>query len=261
MAALLSNGADIALMGPEQAIYAEANGAPDVPKIFGQLTKRDGSFLIGRTNQPNFMWSDLAGSEIIAGRRGGVPAMTLEYALNQNGLYDGDNITLNYDIAFNNMGPAFIGGIGDYVTMFDPAATELITAGSGYMLASVGQEAGEVPFTAFMAKSSYITKNKEIIKSFLRAIIRGYNYLTAANVDEVVSALKPSFNTTSDASLRASVINYRNIDAWSSTPIMSESAYNRLITIMTNAGELSTSVAYSSVVDNRYATQVMLEFA
>lgn len=259
MTALLTGSADIGLLGPEQAIYAVAGESPDVPVIFGQLTKRDGSFLIGRNDVDNFVWSDLEGKEIIAGRQGGMPAMALEYALNNNGLYNGDNITLNYDIEFNNMGPAFIGGTGDYVTMFDPSATELVNNNTAYNLASVGLEAGEVPFTAFMALDSYISDNEDVIEGFLTALVKGYNYLMVETLDNVVQALKPSFATTSDSSLESSVANYRSIDAWSSSPVMSESAYNRLIDVITNAGVLTQSVDFDDVVDNTYAKNVMLQ--
>lgn len=259
MTALLSGAADIGLMGPEAAIYNVAEGNPDAPKVFGQLTKRDGSFLIGRTASDNFKWSDLSGKEIIAGRRGGAPAMTLEYALNLNGLYNGVNVTLNFDVEFNNMGPAFQGGTGDYVTMFEPAASELVAAGNAHILASVGLAAGEVPFTAFMATESYLTKNKDKATSFLRAIIRGYTYLTTANMDDVIDALAPSFTTLTRDGLRASIQSYKDIDAWVSTPVMAESAYNRLITVMSNAGYLANPVAFQDVVDNTIASQLMLE--
>ena len=118
MTALLSNSADIALLGPETGIYTLSGGAKDYPIIFAQLTKRDGSFLVSRKSEPNFKWSDLIGKEIIAGRRGGSPAMSLEYALNKNGLFNGENVTLNFDIQFNLTTAAFESGTGDYVTMF-----------------------------------------------------------------------------------------------------------------------------------------------
>lgn len=258
MTALVSDSADIGLCGPEAAIYVVAQGSSDVPVVFGQLTKRDGSFIVGR-NDIDFHWSDLLGTEILAGRRGGVPAMTLEYALNQNGLYDGQNITLNYDVAFNNMAPAFQSGIGDYTTLFEPTASEFAANGFGYILASVGQEAGEVPFTAFMSMNSYLEQNTNKVKGFLRAIYKGYTFLTTADVEDVVDALEPSFEGTSRDLLRYSVNSYKAIDAWASTPVMSESAYNRLITIMTNAGELTTPVAFADVVDNTLASEVMLE--
>lgn len=260
MTALISNQADIGLMGPEAAIYVIQQGGDIAPKVFGQLTKRDGSFLVGRTANPNFKWSDLEGKEIIAGRRGGVPAMTLEYALNKNNLYDGQNVTLLYNIQFDNMASAFMSGIGDYVTLFEPLASSVVAENQGYILASVGQEAGEVPFTAFMATSNYINKNPEKIKAFLRAVYRGYMFLTTADVEDVVEVLhKEHFKTTSKESLTYCVINYRDIDAWSATPIMSKTAYERLITIMTNAGELTTPVPFEDVVDNSFAIEVMQE--
>ncbi len=259
MAALLSGSADIALLGPEAAIYNVAQGNPDAPKVFGQLTKRDGSFLVGRTAQPNFKWSDLEGKEIIAGRRGGVPAMTLEYALNLNGLYDGVNVTLNYDIPFATTAAAYVGGTGDYVTIFEPTASQIQSDGQGYIVSSVGLAAGTVPFTAFTATQRYLNNNRDQAKAFLRAIIRAYNFLTTATLDEVVDALAPSFPDASRASLVASVESYRLIDAWSSSPVMAESDFKRLITIMESAGELDADVAFASVVDNSIARELMLE--
>lgn len=259
MTALISGSADIALLGPETAVYVASQGKEDLPIIFGQLTKRDGSFLIGRTADPDFEWSSLEGSEIIAGRRGGSPAMTLEYVLRNHGLIDGENITLRYDIEFNNTTTAFQSGTGDYVTAFEPAATELTKTGNAHILASVGQDAGEVPFTCFMANRSYINKNKDQVKSFLRAVMKGYEFIVNSKVEDVVDALVPSFDSSSRESLKQCIEAYVEIDAWMSTPAMSESAYNRLLTIMTQAGELTENVAFNTIVDNTIANELIAE--
>jgi NitT/TauT family transport system substrate-binding protein len=260
MTALLSGGADIALLGPETAVYVAAEGAQNLPIIFGQLTKRDGSFLVGRNSEPDFEWSDLAGKEIIGGRRGGNPAMSLQYAVELAGLTVGTGVgqaNINLDVAFNLVVGAFDGGQGDYCTMFEPVASEFVAAGKGYIVASVGEQSGEIPFTCFMAKQSYINNNPDKIERFLRAVMRGYNYLMAANDEQIVAALKPSFSTTPDSLIVSSVRNYIRIDAWNSTPVMSLSAFNRLQTIMENAGELDEHVAFNTIVDNKYAEKVM----
>ena len=259
MTALLSGSTDIGLMGPETAVYVAAQGKKDLPKVFGQLTKRDGSFLIGRTPNENFKWTDLEGTEIIAGRRGGMPAMALEYALKKNGLVDGENVTLRYDIEFNNTTTAFQGGTGDYVTAFEPAASQLVAAGNAYVVASVGEESGEVHFTCFMANESYIDKNKDRVKAFLRAVMKGYNFIMTADVEDVIDALVPSFDTSSRQELKNCIESYKGIDAWVSSPAMTEDAYNRLITIMTDAGELEQNVPFSTIVDNTIANEVMAE--
>lgn len=256
MTALVSKSADISLMGPEATIYVANQGKQDMPVVFGQLTKRDGSFIIGRENTTNFSWDLLSGKEILGGRRGGVPAMTLEYAIEKNNV---QNCTINYDVAFDNLTSAFIGGTGDFVTAFEPTATSIVESGKGYILASVGAETGEIPYTAFTANSSYISANTDKIKNFLRAIMKGYNYLITANIDDVVSALSPSFEGTSTASLKNSVQKYIEIDAWNSTPVMSEVAYNNLVKIMKNAGSLTTDVEFSKVVDNSYALAILNE--
>ncbi len=260
MAALTSGSADIGLMGPEAAIYVVEQGKNDAPVVFGQLTKRDGSFIVGRNEVTNFKWSDFSNKEILGGRSGGVPAMTLEYALRQNGLIHGDNVTINYDVEFASMAAAFIGGVADYVTLFEPLASQLVADNRGHIVASVGEMAGEVPFTAFMANQSYLNNNKDIVKKFLRAIMRGYNYLLTASIDDIANTIRTTyFETSSVEILKESLTNYRNIDAWAESPIMKTSAYDRLITIMTQAGRLTESVPFANVVDNSIAIEVMQE--
>lgn len=261
MTALISNSADVALLGPETAVYVVNEGASNTPVIFGQLTKRDGSLLIGRNPEPDFQWSNLVGKEIIGGRRGGSPAMALQYAIEKvNNLpigTDPDKVNINLDVAFNLVVGAFEAGTGDYCTMFEPTASEYVAAGKGYVVASVGEECGEVPFTCFMAMRSYINKNEGQIEAFLRAVMKGYNYLMNATDDEIYEALAPSFSTSTRSSIVTSVQTYKRIDAWMSSPAMEESAYNRLLAIMTNAGELDKNVDFSKVVDNSYANRVM----
>jgi NitT/TauT family transport system substrate-binding protein len=262
MNALLSKTADLALLGPETAVYVVAEGARNAPVIFGQLTKRDGSFLVGRTNETNFSWTNLANKEIIGGRRGGSPAMSLQYGIEQAGLTIGTGTgeaNINLDVAFNLVVSAFESGQGDYCTMFEPVASEYVAAGKGYIVASVGEQSGEIPFTCFMALQSYIDKNEAKIEGFLRAVSRAYNYLVQANDEQIIAALKPSFSTTADSLIISSVRNYIRIDAWKSTPVMSSADYQRLLTIMINAGELEEDKAplFADVVNNSYAENVM----
>lgn len=258
MTALVSKSADIALMGPEATIYVAEQGKSDMPVVFGQLTQRDGSFLIGREKVDNFNWDILANKEVLGGRQGGVPAMTLEYAIEKNNV---QNCTINYDVAFDNLTSAFIGGTGDFVTAFEPAASQLVSSGHGYILTSIGAETGEIPYTAFTANRSYIDNNEETIKNFLRAIMKGYNYLMSADIDDIVAVLKPSFDGTTDSMLRTSIEAYMEIDSWARTPVMSKVAYDNLIRIIMNAGKLDEAVPFEDVVDNSYAQSILADLA
>ena len=244
MAAVLSDGADIGFCGPEAAIYVAIGGSNDQPKVFGQLTKRDGSFLVGRSDEPDFEWSDLEGKEILAGRKGGVPAMTFEYALKEQGV----NATLNYDVAFNMMTAAFESGVADYCTMFEPTASEYVAQGKGYIVASVGQESGEVPYTCFIAKQSYIDENPEKIEGFLRAVTKATKYVTETDSATVAQQLVPYFDGTSVSSLEVSLDSYKAIDAWVTDMAMKESAFTRLQDIIESAGELERRVEFGEIV-------------
>lgn len=263
MSALTSNSADIGLMGPEASVYVINQGKKDQPVVFGQLTKRDGSFLIGRKNFTNFQVTDITGGAvtlsedqrpvILAGRAGGVPAMTLAYMLKQNGLIDGRNITLRYDVPFDSMTAAYLGNVGDYVTAFEPVASSIVDQGKGYNLASVGSLSGEIPYTCFTANSSFISKNPDKINKFLRAIIKGYNFIATASADEVADALAPSFAGTSKESLKNSFLAYKNIDAWSNNLVMKKDAYDKLLDIILENNIIEKRIDFDKVVNNSYA--------
>lgn len=253
MAAVLSGDADIGFCGPEAALYVVIGGSNDVPSVIGQLTKRDGSFLVSRVDEPDFEWTDLKGKEILAGRKGGVPAMTFEYVLNQNGLTDGVDVTLNFDVQFNLMTSAFEAGTADYCTMFEPVASEYEAAGKGYVVASVGEESGEVPYTCFMAKDSWLEDHSEEATGFLRAVMKALKYLNETPSETAAPYLLPYFESTSAQSLAISIESYRGIDAWQTDLKMTEEGFTRLQDIIENAGELERRVALGELVDNSYA--------
>lgn len=257
MTALLSGQADIALMGPETVVYVINQGRNDHPVVFGQLTKRDGSFLVGRNNEPNFDWSNLNGKHLIAGRRGGSPAMSLQLALEKNGYNINEDVNFDLSVAFNMTVPAFTGGTGDYVTVFEPTASQLVENGQGHIIAAVGQESGEIPFTAFAATQSYLTENKEICTKFLKAVVKGYNFIMNSSIESVAESLVGSFPDTSKQNIISSITNYKTIDAWSSNPLLTQDSFNRLQDMLENCGELTQRVNYSKAIYTEIANEVM----
>ena len=253
MAAVLSGDADIGFCGPEAALYVAIGGSSDVPEVFGQLTKRDGSFLVSRKDEPDFKWTDLKGSEILAGRKGGVPAMTFEYVLNNNNLFDKTDLTLNFDVAFNLMTSAFEAGTADYCTMFEPVASEYEAAGKGYVVASVGEASGEVPYTCFMAKRSWLKKHGEKADCLLRAVTKAIKYINDHSADTVAPYLTAYFESTSVQSLATAVQSYKGIDAWVTHMAMTEDSFSRLQDIIDNAGELERRVGFNELIETTRA--------
>ena len=116
MTSVLTGEVEIGLAGPEASIYVLLEGPENAPKIFAQLTRRDGNFLMGRTDE-DFSWENLRGKTIIGGRKGGVPEMTLEYVMKQNGIIPQEDAIVDTTIQFDMMAGAFSGGNGDYVTL------------------------------------------------------------------------------------------------------------------------------------------------
>lgn len=253
MSSLISNSADIGLMGPESCVYVRNNGMQNAPIIFAQLTACDGSFLVGRESTIDFDWKSLEGKHIIAGRKGGMPAMTLQYILEQ---IHGVNANIDTTIAFNLTTSSFVAGTGDYCTMFDPTASQCELDGTGHIVAALGDEVKDVPYTCFVATNNYLNKNGEKLNKFMRALKKGYNYLMTATDTQIVSSLKPSFSTTSDELILASVKNYIRIGAYASSFELKESSWNNMLNIIDNAGELKSRVAWNDAVNNSFAKAV-----
>lgn len=257
MTAIISGQADIGLMGPEAAVYVKAGGSNNYPVVFGQLTRCDGAFLIGRTAQPDFEWGDLAGKEIIGGRKGGMPAMSLEHALTKNGLVVGKDLTLNYDVQFDLITAAFEGGTGDYCTMFEPNASQYEALGKGYVVASVGAEAGTIPYTCFMATKEYIENNGDKVENFLKAIIKAIAFVTDGDADEIADALKDSFPSADKELLKKSVERYKAIDAYATDPVMTEADYEHMLDILEESGSLARRVAFADIIDNTIINKII----
>ena len=256
MTAVLSGSAHIGLMGPETVIYVYNQNKQDYPKVFGQLTQKDGAFLVSRNPEPDFEWNNLRGKEILAGRKGGVPAMTFEYILNQLGMTDGVDFNLNYDVQFNLMTSAFLNGTADYCTVFEPTASEYQATGQWHIVASVGEQAGEIPYTSFIALGSYIKNNQETLKSFLKAIKKAHEFMEIATSREIAEAIVKQFPSTTINAIEQSINSYKNIDAWKLNLQATEASFTTLQNIMENAGELTERAPFNDIVDNSLAKAV-----
>ena len=258
MTSVLTGEVEIGLAGPEASIYVLLEGRENAPKIFAQLTRRDGNFLMGRTDE-DFSWENLRGKTIIGGRKGGVPEMTLEYVMKQNGIIPQQDAIVDTTIQFDMMAGAFSGGNGDYVTLFEPTATEMELAGQGYILCSIGEESGEIPYTAYFAAGDYMEENPEIIQKFTNAIAKGQRWVAEHTDAEVAEAIAPYFPDTDLSVLEAVSARYRGIGAWNETPVMGEEGLERLQDVMEEAGELKERVEFSQLVDNSFAEKAAAE--
>ena len=253
MTAVLAGQSDIGFAGPEAAIYVYNEGKEDYAEVFAQVTQKDGSFLVARNDTDNFSWQDLKGKTVIPGRKGGVPYMTFEYVLKQNGINPNTDLVLDDSIKFDLMAGAFSGGTADYVTLFEPTASMTEQAGKGYIVASVGEASGEIPYTAYFAKKSYIEENSDLIQRFTNAIYKGQKWVEEHTMKEVAEAIVEFFPDSDIETLTTALQSYKDIDAWKKDPIMKQESFDLLQTVMEEAGELTNKAPFDKVVNNSYA--------
>lgn len=259
MQQLLSGNVDIGFSGPEQVVYIYNQGREDYPVVFGQLTQRDGSFLVGREEEENFDWSSLKGKEIIGGRPGGIPEMALEYVLKQNGLNPENDVKMVTNVDFTATAGAFKSGIGDYVALFEPTATMLEKDGAGNIVSSIGNEAGNISYTCFYTTKSYMDENPEIIQKFTNAIYKGQQWVQQHTSEEVADSIISFFPGTDKEVIVKVIDNYKNIEAYSETPEVSEDGLNKLMDIIQGYDEslITERPDFNIIVNNSFAKQAV----
>ncbi|MDD2435022.1 MAG: ABC transporter substrate-binding protein [Bacilli bacterium] len=252
-AAVLSGDVHIGFCGSEASIYVYQQGEKDYLVNFAGLTKRDGSFLVSRKKYDHFTLNDLKGKSVVGGRKGGMPEMTFEWALKSNGIDPVNDLSIDTSIAFAAMSGAFIGGIGDFVTLFEPNALSIEKQGYGYVVAAIGELGGVVPYTSYNTRKSYIEDNPEVIEGFVKAIQRGLDYVHNNDKEKIAEVIIDYFPDTSMNDLVKIVDRYKSIDSWFKTTYIEEDNFNHIQTIMKSANELDKNAPYDKLVDNTYS--------
>lgn len=253
MTALLTGEADIGFMGSESTIYTYKEGASDYAVNFAQLTQRAGNFLVSREPIDNFSWNMLIGKDVLGGRAGGMPEMVFEFILKKNGIDPISDLTIDQSIDFGSTAAAFSGGQADFTVEFEPHATSLESKGDGYVVASLGEDSGYVPYTAFSAKKSYIAENPEVIQSFTNALQKGMDFVQSHSPSEIAQVIAPQFEETDIDTITTIVERYAAQDTWKGDLIFEEDSFNLLQNILEEAGELDERVPYADLVDVTYA--------
>lgn len=253
MTALISGDADIGFMGSEASIYTYANGSEDYAVNFAQLTQRAGNFLVGRSSQPDFKWTDLEGKKVLGGRAGGMPQMVFEYILKKNGMDPATDLSIDQSINFGLTAAAFTSNDADYTVEFEPFATGLEKEGSGFVVASLGVDSGYVPYTAYSAKKSYLEKNPETIEKFTNAIQKGLEYVNSHSSEEIAKVIQPQFKETDVETIATIVDRYKSQDTWKKDTIFEKDSFDLLQNILEESGQLKERVPYENLVTTVYS--------
>ena len=247
-AAVLSGDVEIGFCGSEATIYIYNQGQDDYLVNFANLTKRDGSFIVSRKKIDNFTLEDLKGKTIIGGRMGGMPEMTLEYTLKQAGIDPKNDLYIDTSIEFASMSGAFIGGTGDFVSLFEPNALQLEQQGFGYVVASLGELGGVVPYTTYNTKKSFIESNPEVIEGFNKAIQKGLDYVHNNDAKNIAEVIIDYFPDTSLSDLETIISRYKSIDSWFETTYINEEDFNHVQDIMESANQLDQRAPYDKLI-------------
>ena len=250
-AAVLSDTVDVGFAGTESSIYVYAGKESDYLVTFAGLTKRDGQFILARDCSSEFELNDLYGKEILVGRAGGMPAVNFLNAMKNAGM-DVSKINVNYSIDFASLSGSFIGGIGDYVNLFEPTATTVVNVSDACIVDSIGRLSGEVPYTAFYARKSYLEENEELLRGFTRAIAKGLEFVLNNDSETTAKVILPQFPDSALNDIITIIDNYKEYDSWLNNPYISEESFNNLQDMLIDNDLLEDYVPYSDLIHNLY---------
>ena len=255
MTAVLTGDADIGVVGSQNSRDTYAGGSAESVLNFAQLTQRAGNFLVSREPIDDFSWDMLRDQDVLGGRAGGMPQMVFEYILRKNNIDPATDLRIDQSIDFGSTAAAFSGGDADFTVEFEPHATLLEQKGDGYVVASLGEDSGYVPYTAFSAKKSYIEKNGEVIQAFTNALQKGMDYVRSHSPQEIADVIAPQFAETDKQALVTIVSRYYDQDTWKEDLVFEKASFDLLQNILEDSGVLSERVPYEDLVNTVFARE------
>jgi NitT/TauT family transport system substrate-binding protein len=232
VAIMLSNQADIALIGPESAIYVQNSDSPVKIPIFCGLTATDGFMLLGREKVDKFEWRMLKGKEILGFRPGSTPLLYLEAAMRQNGIDPQKDVKLVNNVGIPARVGSWLAGQNQFGIFIEPDAAQLELDGKAHFMASVGETVGFADYTTFMATDKYIRENPETIQSWTNAIAKAMKWTAEAPVPDLVKTLEPFFPGVSPKAMTAAAERYRRLKIWKSSPVIEQPAMEKFQDIL-----------------------------
>lgn len=253
MTAVVSGEADVGFMGSESSIYVYQEGAKDYIVNFAQLTNRAGNFLVAKEEDEDFAWTDLKGTTVLGGRDGGMPEMVFEYVLKKNGLDPAKDLEIVKNIDFGLTAQAYASGQGDYTVEFEPYAASLEADKKGVVVASLGEASGDVPYTAYSAKKSYLEEHQKELLSFTKAIQKGMDFVQNHTPQEIADVIAPQFPETEEDALVTIITRYYEQGTWKDNLIFEQASYELLEDILQDAGVLKERLPYEELVDTTLA--------
>jgi len=255
MAALISDAADIALIGPETTIYVQTSDSPTKVRIFCGLTATDGFMLVGRDKVDRFDWQMLKGKEILGFRPGSTPLLFLEAALRKNGLDPQTDVKLNNNVGIPARVGAWLAGQNQYAIFIEPDASQLELDGKAHFLASVGETVGFADYTAFMATEKYIRDNPATVQAWTDAVAKGMKWTAAASAADIAKSLEPFFPGVNPQALLGAAQRYQRLKIWKSTPAIEPAALEKFQDILVQGHVLDPGkrVKYQDLVITTFA--------
>jgi NitT/TauT family transport system substrate-binding protein len=258
LAIMVTNQADIGLIGPETAIYVKNSDSPTKIPIFCGLTSTDGFMLVGREKVSKFDWSMLKGKDILGFRPGSTPLLFLEAALRKNSLDPHKDVKLVNNVGIPARVGSWLAGQNQYAIFIEPDAAQLELDGKAHFMASIGETVGLADYTTFMATDKFIKEHPETLQSWTNAIAKAMKWTAEAPIPDLVKTLEPFFPGVNPKALTAAAERYRSLNIWKTSPVIEPAAMEKFQDILIQGGVLEPGkrVKFNDLVVTEFFNKV-----
>lgn len=258
--ALKSGRGDILLTGLEQAIYAWTDHREKLV-AFGALTKREQTFLVARkqekTQEKTFAWTDLKDKTVITGPPGSRETVVFKGMLAKYGLAPNRQVTLFTNIPASLQIGAFKAGAGDYILLAEPEATDTEKNGLGKIVASLGEETGDLPVLVYLAPEDYLKAHPDVLQRFTNAIYKALLWLRHQDAAEICQLIEQHSQPKDPAAIKEEIQKYKALNIWAESPVITRDKYEQFLGLFLDAKEIPGPVPYTQAVENSFAEKAV----
>ena len=244
--------------GGPMRLLRQHNSDPDCGLVgFCEVVARDPFFLVGRTPNPTFRFSDLPDCKLASVAEVPTPWMCLQDDIRRAGI---DPAALNRiaDRPMAENAETLRAGDIDVIQVFEPFAEILVGEGAGHIWNSAATR-GPTSYTTLYTTKALAETNPEALLRMTRAVYRTQKWFHAHDGPEIAEAIADFFQDLSHEVLAGAITRYKELGLWGRDPVLSTVGFVRLKCGLLSGGLISRDVPYDECVESRFAEQVMAE--
>lgn len=246
---------DVMWGGPLRVLLTHQQDPASDIVCFCDVVARDPFFIIGRTPNPSFAPTDLAGLRFASVSEVPTPWLCFQDDIRRAGL---DPASLNRipDRSMAENTAALRAGALDSIQVFQPYAEDLLASGDGHLWYAAANR-GLTAYTTLVTRRPLLTERRAEMAAMVRGVHRALQWIAATPGTEVARTLRSYFPDVPAPIFAGAIDRYRALGLYGPDPVTRREGFDRLATAMISGGALTGPIPFETCVDNSLAEEAV----